>query len=200
MSFNPDAFGDTLATITADLRQVGTAVAWFAPCAYEQRSGGRGGPSATCGECGGSGIVLAGRPRAGEPCNECVVATVGDAGEIVLRREHLAHVLDLLADDAEKMWLISKRMVDRVARVASIIDAGASGDDRWGPPTADWREVADARAARARRLERGEQPPGIADVERAADEAFRNKRATEERLAAAAAKAGGGKGGNRWRR
>lgn len=199
MTFEASAFTDTIAQIRRDLEDVADGVGWLAPVAYEKRSGGRGGTGVICTNCEGRGYRWDGGTKV--DCNECVVAVLGDVGEIVLRRGTFAGQLDELAKEADRVWADVKGMTDRLARIAKLIDAGASTDERWGPPTIDHREAAEAWAAKGRRVKRNEDRRPLPGVEKEAQERLRQFRRQQEAVRQAAeakAREQEGKVRNKW--
>jgi hypothetical protein len=191
MSFDLSAFTDTTTTIRRHLAAIDAAVAWFAPHAYEQRRGGHG-EAVVCSDCNGKGTLAS-----GAPCDACVVAVIGDAGEIVLRRRHIVGYLERLERDAERIRQVSKGMVAVVADLAKAIDHNASPDERIGPITVDHREVAAAWEAKRRRVAVGE-PAALPGVEADARRALAAHRRQQE--AVRQASAAKDKAGNRWRK
>lgn len=206
--FDLQAFTATLFEIRSDLERVELAVRWLAPVAYEQRSGGSGGGLADCDVCGhpcqcpgtkgchGVGITN------GQPCDECVVAVLGDVGEIVLRRHHIADSLAVLAKDADRIWDVARGMDTRVGRLANLIDRGASRLPGITAPTEDPRDVLHQLNRREARVKRGEDLPAMPTVAQAAKKRLQEKAAQEKRIEEARAKmeGDGTKTGNRWRK
>lgn len=197
MIFDQTAFADTCHQLRRDLEVIDQAIAWLAPCAYEQRAGGGGSTGGTCTACNGAGTLAN-----GQPCEECVVATIGDVGEIVVRRHHVTHHLAESARDMERVWDIVKGTKGRVAKLANLIDKGASRLPGMEPISEDPREVAAQIARKAGRVARGEEPGPDATIAKHSAEMVAQKVKTQERIDEHRARVDteGVKVGNRWRR
>lgn len=215
MTFDAAAFADTAHRVRADLEHVATAVGWLAPTAYEQRAGGSG-HTVICGTCDGAGrhcVMEDGKcvttdtetcrcapERRRANCNDCVVATLGDVGEIVVRRHDVARLLDEWARDLDRVWDTVKGMHGRVRKLEAIIDRGATLEG-IGPPTVDPHEVAQLVKAREARVKRGEALPPEAHVAADAKSTLKSAISTQEKINEAKARNdASGRGGNRWRR
>lgn len=185
--FDRSAFTDTIAQIRRDLDDIEEGVGWLHPVAYEKRTGGKGGTGIICTKCEGRGYHWQDGQR--NDCNECVVAVIGDVGEIVLRRGTFADMLTQLNGDADNIKATVNGMTTRLARLAQLIDADANTDERWGPPTIDHREAAAAWAAKGRRVKRGEDHRPLRGVEKEAQEMLDRFRKQQEAVRQAAEKA-----------
>lgn len=223
-SFDQGAFADTAHQITRDLEHVANAVAWLAPAAYEHRAGGGGGHNVICGTCEGVGrhcgmvdrqcATTGPRPPESEfwpcrcndqaratHCQECVVAVIGDVGEIVVRRGDYVRLLDEFARDLDRIWDLVKGMHGRVRKLEALIDRGATLEG-IGPPTVDPSEVLSLVKAREARVRRGEELPPDPHAASEAKSTLRSAVRTQQAIDAAAARreSGGSGGGNRWRK
>lgn len=240
MIFDAAAFADTVHQIRRDLEAVDQAVAWLAPTAYENRTGGHVSPG-DCRKCHGTGRRPLGCSCADEctcppcktckgtgryevkgrliephcppdvetlpctncePCDECAVAVIGDAGEIVIRRKHVADLLESAARHVDQVLDITKGVSGTVAKMANLVDRGASRLPGMEPPSVDPREVAEQVKRKNERVQRGEEPPPLAPIAKDAASTLRQKIKTQEAIDAAIAKRAkeGDKVGNRWRK
>jgi hypothetical protein len=227
--FDQSAFDATVFEIRADLERIGHTVGWLAPTAYEQRAGGHS-QAPVCGACGGAGRIPANCKTCGatgryeverrliephcppevktlpctncEPCDECVVAVLGDVGEIVVRRKHVADLLESAAKHIDAVWDIVKGVDGTVAKLANLIDRGASRLPGMEPPTVDPREVAEQVKRRDQRVKRGDELPPIAPIAKDAAATLKQKIRTQDAIDAAIARRAktGEQVGNRWRR
>ncbi len=187
MIFDQSAFADTVHAIRRDLELVAQSVAWLAPCAYEQGTASGSGHGATvCRQCRGNS---AWRDDKGRPCYECVVATIGDAGEIVVRRGHIADHLNETARQVEHMWKTTGALKDRVSKLAALVDRGVSNLPGMEPISVDPRELPALWRAKERRVASGEDLPGIASITKHAKDTARQAARTQDAIDSASATA-----------
>lgn len=209
MTFDLQAFSGTISDIRRDLDLLDKAVSWLAPTAYEQRTGAGGGAQAPCDVCGHpcqcpgrNGCHGVGRVR-GRECDECVVAVLGDVGEIVIRRRTVTDSLDAAAREVDRMWDTTKGLSTRAAKLANLIDRGASRLPGMEPPSVDPREVLAQVLRRDQRVARGEDLPAMPTVAESAKKLLADKAKQQQRIDEARAKrereAGDTKVRNKWR-